>query len=430
MREMKSGAQGGIFLSGYFGCGNLGDDLLLSAAVTQLRVIAPGAQFLVRDSGDTAPLRGLGADVVFTGIDAILADQRYRKPYRLARFVARLVPLLRRCSWLIFAGGTVFHEQNRSRSLLVQWLICQLARLLRVRIAAIGVGVSELTSARGRWLVRHIVGMSELFLVRDEAALRQCVGAAAGLAGDLVFAWPELASMSAQQARIIPPLKGEVGEQSEPGGVGCSNLDRQSNPTRPPVASLRRSTSPDRGGTPRLLPRTIALAVCPAAFQGGAEERAVVAFSEAVRAWHLHGHRVVFLIFQKAGIVPGDAAMFEQIAARLGHDILVETRTLTALPQAILTAYRDIDMLCGMRFHGFVLAALSGIPFVGVAHDNKISEICRRFEMICLDAGAFDGSVLAHAVEASLDRRPDPAVVELSIAEARENFRALAGCMK
>ena len=101
----------------------------------------------------------------------------------------------------------------------------------------------------------------------------------------------------------------------------------------------------------------------------------MVAFSEAVRAWHLHGHRVVFLIFQKAGIVPGDAAMFEQIAARLGHDILVETRTLTALPQAILTAYRDIDMLCGMRFHGFVLAALSGIPFVGVAHDNKISDI-------------------------------------------------------
>src|SRR5262245_17022829 len=48
---------------------------------------------------------------------------------------------------------------------------------------------------------------------------------------------------------IIPPLKGEVGERSEPGGVGCNNLVRRENPTRPPVALLRRSTSPERGGT-------------------------------------------------------------------------------------------------------------------------------------------------------------------------------------
>ena len=266
--------------------------------------------------------------------------------------------------------------------------------------------------------------MSELFLVRDEAALRQCVGAAAGLAGDLVFAWPELASMSAQQARIIPPLKGEVGEQSEPGGVGCSNLDRQSNPTRPPVASLRRSTSPERGGTPRLLPRTIALAVCPAAFQGGAEERAVVAFSEAVRAWHLHGHRVVFLIFQKAGIVPGDAAMFEQIAARLGHDILVETRAL-------------IHSVTPRQFSPHIATSTCCVACVSMASfsphcrafrlsawrtTTKSLRICRRFEMICLDAGGFDGSVLAHAVEAGLDRRPDPAVVELQHRRSEGEF--------
>ncbi len=79
--------------------------------------------------------------------------------------------------------------------------------------------------------------------------------------------------MTARQAPIIPPLKGEVGEQSEPGGVGCNNLGRQSNSTRPPVASLRRIAdamrrrslrlrtaaegrlcSRERGGTPSPLP--------------------------------------------------------------------------------------------------------------------------------------------------------------------------------
>ena len=99
---------------------------------------------------------------------------------------------------------------------------------------------------------------------------------------------------------------------------------------------------------------------------------------------------------------------------------------LTAAPQALAAAYRDIDVLCGMRFHGFVLAALFGIPFVGVAHDSKISEICRRFDMACLDAGTFDGTVLAEAAEASFIRRPDLVLVELSTAEAHENFRAFA----
>jgi polysaccharide pyruvyl transferase WcaK-like protein len=380
---MRSTAQGGIFLSGYFGCGNLGDDLLLSAALAQLRLIVPDAQFLIRDSGDTGSLGNLGADVNFTRIEAILADQKSSKVYRLAHYLARLVTLLRRCGWVIFAGGTVFHDQNRGRSLLVQWLICRLARFLNVRIAAIGVGVSELRSARVRWFLRDIVRISDLFLVRDGASLRQCSGTAARLTADLVFAWREL-------------------------GTSLKVRDR----------------------APRASGATIALALSPGAFEGASEERAVAAFSEAVRIWKLHGHRIIFLIFQKSGISRGDQAMFARITAGLGPDMPVETRTLTALPREIQATYACVDTLCGMRFHGFVLAALSGIPFVGVAHDKKISEICRRFDMCCLDANAFDGKTLARAVEASLRSRPDPIVVEASIGQASENFRALAGCMK
>ncbi len=72
---------------------------------------------------------------------------------------------------------------------MLQWMICVLARLQGVRIVALGVGVAELQSGAGRWLLRRIVGMSELFLVRDEAALNQCAGTKARLTSDLVFAW-------------------------------------------------------------------------------------------------------------------------------------------------------------------------------------------------------------------------------------------------
>ena len=375
---MKSSARNGILLSGYFGCGNLGDDLLLSSAIAGLRPLLPGAQFLIRNSGATQS-DDFGTDVTFTGVENVLTDRSHSKLGRACRYFANMACLLRRCRWLIFAGGTVFHEQGRARSLTIQWLTCRLARLFGVRIAALGVGISELNSPRGRWLMRDIARMSELFLVRDEAAHRQIAGSTTQVTGDLVFDWGELAAL--HKTRNAKTVAGS---------------------------------------------RTIALAVCPAAFHGTSEQRAVAAFSKAATIWLSHGHRLIFLIFQKGETAAADQRMFDQIAARVGLDKTIESRVLSTSPQALAAAYREIDVLCGMRFHGFVLAALFGIPFVGVSHDNKISEICRRFNMSCFGAGTFEETALAEAAEASLTRRPDPILVERSTTEAHENFRAFA----
>ncbi len=376
--EMKSSARNGILLSGYFGCGNLGDDLLLSSAIAGLRPLLPGAQFLIRDGGTTQS-ENFDTDVTFTGVETALTDQKRSKLNRACRYIANMTRLLRRCRWLIFAGGTVFHEQGSGRSLTIQWMTCRLARLLGVRIAALGVGIAQLNTPRGRWLVRDIVRISELFLVRDEAAYRQIADTKARVTGDLVFDWSELAAL--HKTRNANTAAGS---------------------------------------------RTIALAVCPAAFDGTSEQRAVAAFSKAVNIWLGHGHRLIFLIFQKGETAANDQRMFDQIAARVRQGKTIETRILPTSPQALAAAFRDIDVLCGMRFHGFVLAALFGIPFVGVSHDNKISEICRRFNMSCFDAGTFEETALAGAAEASFTRRPDPILVERSTTGAHENFRAFA----
>ena len=119
----------GVLLSGYYGCGNLGDDLLLTVAVEELRAILPDARFLLRDHG--AALPNLGPDVIPTGVDAILGDQTRSRLYRLAGFTRHIAGLLRQCRWLIFGGGTVFHDSGGLASLALQWLICHLARALR-----------------------------------------------------------------------------------------------------------------------------------------------------------------------------------------------------------------------------------------------------------------------------------------------------------
>jgi polysaccharide pyruvyl transferase WcaK-like protein len=367
-----AGRRNGIILYGYYGCGNLGDDLLLTVVIAGLRPLFPGWRFLVRDGGDSEGLAALGRDVSFTGIELILMDRR-GKLARVLRYFAAWWRLLGQSRWLVLGGGTVFHAVDSLRSLQSQWIIFALARLRGVRIAALGIGVSDLPSPAARRWLRRIIGMTELFLVRDESGLAQCAGTPARLCDDLVFAWQGL-----------PPR------------------------------------GPSTGKT------TIALTVAPAAFRGPELEQAAAALAEAVRQWLAHGHGVVFVIFLRAGVTPGDDALFERIAAHIGLDRPIERRRPTASPEAIGAALGDVDLVCGMRFHGLVLAAMLGRPFVGLAHDGKVWDICRRFDMPCLDARGFTGAGLVAAAEAAIDRRPNRAVVQRCAAGARRNFEALA----
>ena len=374
----RSSERGDVILYGYYGCGNLGDDLLMLIALDALRLLFPGQRILVCDHGDRRGFERIGADVVFTGVQSIPADQTRGKAKRTFAYLAAWARLLGESRWLVFGGGTVFHPGVRP--LLLQTAICALARLRRARIAALGVGVADIDSAISRWLLRRIVAMSSVFLVRDAAALRQCRGTHARMTGDLVFSW------------------------------------------RP----LRDARVPRRDDT---APATIALTLSPEAFDAPALERSMVALADWVRLCRAAGHRVIFLELLRAGVTPGDEALFSRIAAHLRDVPPVELRQLTADPAAIAAAFRDIDLVCGTRYHALVLAAMLDRPFVGLTHENKIASICQSLGMPCLDARAVDAGALATVVTETLAKRPDAATVAALAADARRNFDALAAAI-
>jgi polysaccharide pyruvyl transferase WcaK-like protein len=370
----RNGDRTAVLLSGYYGCGNLGDDLLLTVAVEELRTLLPDARFLLRDHG--ADLPKLGPDVVPTGIDGILDDQTRSQLYRLVSFTWHAVGLLRQCRWLIFGGGTVYHDNRGLASMALQWLLCHLARVLGVRVAALGVGVGDLQTATGRWLLRGIIARCELFLVRDNAALKQCGGTKARLTEDLVFAWQSL-----------PPDSG----------------------SRPPPGN----------------PASIGLTVSPLA-----DKKTVAALADAVRLWQEQGHRVVFFVFQKSGTIADDTKVFAEISRKLAiAPASVETRHPDANAPAIIEAFADIDIVCGMRFHGLVLAAMLERPFVGIVHDNKISEICGRFDMPCHETATLGGADLARSTEDIHRKVPDGRLLDQSRRLAKENFLAFGSLL-
>jgi polysaccharide pyruvyl transferase WcaK-like protein len=341
------------------------------AALKGLRTVFPGAVFYVRDHGDIRGLEHLGSDVVFTGIEGILADGRRGKLGRFVAYFWAYLVLFRRCRWLVFSGGTVFHERGSTRPLILQLFICLLARACGTRIAAIGVGVGELRTGLARAIVRAIVDLADVFLVRDDAALKEIGGVAGRRTGDLVF------------------------------GLG-------------PI-----TRSPESG------PGAIGVTVCPPAFSTDAAlDYAAEELAAAIRTWRAAGRRVAVLVFQQSGVTPGDDAMVARIAALVGSDAF-ERRDLSADMGAIATAYADIDVICGMRFHSLVLAAMASMPFVGVAHDNKIADICRRFDMPTVPGVDFTRDDLTSAVTLASARRPSAELLATCVADAAANFSRL-----
>jgi polysaccharide pyruvyl transferase WcaK-like protein len=168
---VHDGALMQFFISGFYGQNNLGDDLLMRATMQGIRKICSNATIVVRP----------------TSLDRIQSDQSKSRTGRYLSTLSAYRRHLKKCDWLVFGGGTVFH--NATLPMLLTLSICVMARLMGIRIAAIGVGVSDLSSSIARLALRGIIGMSDLFAVRDDRAFWQCrkIKANAVLTSDLAF---------------------------------------------------------------------------------------------------------------------------------------------------------------------------------------------------------------------------------------------------
>ncbi len=369
-----------FFLYGYYGQGNLGDDLLLRACVRGILSICPDARFVVRAGKVATGLEALRVPFEVVEVDEILADQGRSKLARLFLVLAAYRRHLRRCDWLVFGGGTLFHERRSSLPLILLLLICLMARTMRLQVAALGVGVAELKSRPAFAALGGIVRLSDLFAVRDEASFELCRKAGASsrvaLTGDLAFT---------------------LGH------------------------AMGRTSTKD--ATAR---RVIGICVYPPALQGNETARSTrSALEEAIERLGASGCGIRLLAFHRA-IDPevDDRVALAALVAGLPEASRpqMELISLAEDGSALSSAFGSLDLLCGMRFHGHVLAAIHGVPFVGIATDNKIESICRLFGMPVLAADGLKVDEMIVAITATWSRKPDSAVIDYCVAMAQQNF--------
>jgi polysaccharide pyruvyl transferase WcaK-like protein len=369
-----------VFLYGYYGCGNVGDDLLLSVVAEQILALRSDARVVVKCL-QIPPVKN-GGRIQFETCEAILADPDLPRWKKACRYSHRMWKALKGVSIFIFGGGTLFHAgKGMPVNLLLLLSVVCMARLRGAQVYALGVGVSPLASVLPAFLMSGILLLSRDFAVRDESSLANCRKIPASskirLTADLVFSLET---------------------------AGRNNIPKSS----------------------RIIGVTLA-----ASDIGGSADKHDMALRELARALNtliLSGWEIQFLSFQELAYSKtriSDSSLADKLTS-LGLASPINVRRISSDPGTMEGQIADIGMVVGMRFHAHVLAALTHKPFVGFGRDHKVQNLCKVYGFPFIDLDELTESGLLAAIRDACSRRPDPILTADLASRSAENFRILS----
>lgn len=139
-----------VLISGYYGFGNLGDELILRAILNDVRSVDPEGEITV------------------LSVDPMRTAERFA-----VRAVHRTSPLdlvwsLRRCDLFISGGGTLLQDATSRRSLWYYLTILALAQRMGKRTMIYSQGVGPLLYPMDRRLTRRVLENVDAITLRDE----------------------------------------------------------------------------------------------------------------------------------------------------------------------------------------------------------------------------------------------------------------------
>lgn len=185
-----------MLLCGYYGFGNLGDELIAEALIGLLEKIG-----LKRE--EVALLSAVPA-----------ASQASHKVRAFDRWsFGEVLAGLKASDSLLLGGGGLFQDSTSLRSPLYYWGIVRLASLMGSHPWCYGQSVGPLTSFWGRHLARQALALCEPRVLRDEPsmALVASWGLEASLSPDVVLALPSSPSPEGRALAVnVRPWPGDL----------------------------------------------------------------------------------------------------------------------------------------------------------------------------------------------------------------------------
>lgn len=225
---------------------------------------------------------------------------------------------LRRADILISGGGGLFQDDTGSASLYYYLMVILLARLLKKKVFLWAVGINDL-KRHNRLITARVLSMAHAITVREKDSF------------DLLKLWG------------CPPGKIEV--VADPVLLKDVTIGRLQD-EKPRVAFILRQPRQGRG--------------------------AVETFAKLADALHQRlNAQIMFVPFHVEQDLRFSLSVMEamQTPARM-----VQWNTLPELADAM----RKTDLVISQRLHGLILAALHGVPLIGISDDPKIDRFLKE----------------------------------------------------
>jgi len=377
-----------IFISGYYGYSNPGDEAILSVLLSELR----------SNLSKVSDLSDLSVTVVSGTPDETKQTHQveavlWSDPHAIAQAV-------RESDLVITGGGGIFHDYGGfpEDGLLTEgnWGLGfhvtagLLAALFGKPLVIYGVGVGPLFSEAGRRFTRAVCEAASAITVRDQGSRELLEG---------IGVSPSVVRVTADPAFLFPPASSKRTEEI----LSAEKV---------PDAALR-------------------IGVCIRHWSHGVQPEkweAEVAAGLDTFLDHRSG-QVVFLPFQQfPGEQEDDLAVAARVWDRMKHREsahILRGNYSPAEKAAVLAACR---LVVGMRLHSLIFSITAGVPFVALTYDEKVRQLVERTGTVGIPMIDLRASVLAAGMEQTLDTPAvDPSPL---IALAKENTTAMLAVLR
>jgi len=341
-------AHSSVFIAGYYGFNNAGDEAILWCMVEQLRALHPGLDIAVASGSPQETSR------------------RYNVRGVLWNDIAAVRNAVEQAGLVLVGGGGLFHDYwgvdpdafltDRHWGPVYFASPALLAMLHEKPLMLYAVGVGPLLSEHARQFTRAACEAADTVTVRDSGSkqLLESIGVAAA----------------------------KVAVTADPAFAFAPNRIRTTTGAAPVTGVALRHWA--IGTYPDFWQREVAAALD--------------AFLET------GGGSILFLPFQTcAGERENDRAVIERVRSFMRAP--GATRILPdSSPEALYTAIGRCDVVLGMRLHSLIFAFLNRCPFVALSYDPKVGEFLRAtgLENFALDITAVDAQGLAALLRQAL----------------------------
>jgi polysaccharide pyruvyl transferase WcaK-like protein len=357
-----------VYLCGYYGMKNSGDDALLLASAWGAKQYFE-TQSMVINSPVPLKIEGMGRQAsVLVQQETFFGQNRLRQ-YRAAANSAHIV----------FGGGSVFHS---NRDITVFRHMMMLAGSGPHR--AIGVGLGPFKDSRAEVACKKFLNECDFVGVRDQQSFEVAAAIAPHATVSLTF--------------DLAPLLLEI-----------------------PYQNNTLNTLPRRG---------IGVALCPnERFNGNtmAETTRLKALAASLHKTYQATGEPIYLIDFNGHEDLGDSEVHDELRALLSHEIPVFRINYDSNSLRLLSRLGGLKVVIGMRLHASVMAFLVNTPVLSLNYHSKCDGWCEQIGLhknYRIDATLLDSDVLTQHLVDGLEHGFSPSSLspQQSLSLAKRNF--------